>query len=97
MRRFIAQVLGKKVIPEKELKEISEVVRLIAQEKWKLSQIKANTMRITGGQKLVERLEQEISLYDDVRQTLVAQSLSKLGFPQGKGVQIELSTGIITE
>jgi len=82
---------------ETDLKELEELNRISAAEKFKSIQIKGNTAMIPDGQKVSEQQDAIARLMENVKNNWVSSRLRELGCKQGEPMTIDLKTGEITE
>lgn len=89
---ILARFFGKKLHPT-ELGEIRALTDLIRCEKFKLEQVKGNTLNVEDGKKWVKTQEGIVQLLDNAKANLISQCLQRLGYPQGTPVSLDLATG----
>ena len=82
---------------EIDLKELEELNRISAAEKFKSIQIKGNTAMIPDGQKVSEQQDAIARLMENVKNNWVSSRLRELGCKQGEPMTIDLKTGEITK
>ena len=87
----------RKRLNEAERAEILDVSRLAQSYRFIATHLKGNTALVPGGQKVLEQYEAMAKLIDGVKNSMVSQRLSQLGYPQGVNFTVNLKTGKITQ
>ncbi len=75
---------------------LREVVKVADSWKFVAGQISINTALIPGGQKVAKQFEAVAKLMEQTKETMIANKLTQLGYPQGVGFNINLTTGRIS-
>lgn len=92
----VVEVKEPRGFTEEELKELQELVRVAAIEKFKASQVKANTALVPNGKEVAEQLEAVSRLVENFKDQWLGAKLQELGYPQGSQVGVDSRTGLIT-
>ncbi len=83
-------------LTKEERKALLEIAKITDSWVFVAGQLKANTALVPGGQKIAKQFEAIAELMKNTKETLLAQKLTQLGYPQGVGFNINLTTGRIS-
>ena len=79
-----------------ERNDLMEVSRIAQWHRFIANQLKANTALVPNGQKLAKQYGDIATFLEGVKDNMVAQKLTQLGYPGGVNFTVNLKTGKIT-